>query len=232
MLELGQLVDARPGQLRQAGGVEFPARYGQHRLAGVDQRGQHHDDPFGFEAKALRRKVFHAADIPDQLGAVDHLPEALLSDDIEDVSGVFGAVRVEPVAVEEFECVERRDALFRAGVSGDGAKGVLRGLRPVPSGDEHRKNRVFGRLILETGCEADTRDGVHQVSEADALVGADAREFADGLALGPLDERLAAPLARDVEGRRHVPLEPLHEVAQKVRRLGFVGRLGVPRSGR
>ena len=49
VLELDQFVDAGSGQLRQPRGVELLARNGQHHIAGIDQRGQHHHGPFGFE---------------------------------------------------------------------------------------------------------------------------------------------------------------------------------------
>ena len=231
VLELGQLVDAGPGQLRQPRGVELLARDGQHQLAGVDQRGQHDHGPFGFEPERLRGQVLHAEDVLDQLGAVDHLAVALLLGDAEDVLGVLRPVGIEPLAVEKLQRVQHRGGLLGAVLSGDGAQGVLRGLGPVRSGDEHREERVFGSLVLEVGPKADARDGVHQVAEVDALMGADARKLADGLALGPLGQGLGAPLVGDLEGRGHVLLQPLHEVAQEVRRLGFVGGLGVARGG-
>ena len=113
----------------------------------------------------------------------------------------------------------------------DGAQGVLCGLCPVRSRDEHREERVFGSLVLELRPETDARRGVHQVAEVDALVGADAGKLPDGLTLGPFGQGLGAPLVGDLKGRGHILLEPLHEVAEEVRRLGFVGGLGVARSG-
>ena len=179
----------------------------------------------------MRGEVLHAEDVLDQLGAVDHLAVALLLGDAEDVLGILRPVRIEPLAVEKFQGVQHRGGLLGAVLSGDGAQGVLGGLGPVRPGDEHREERVFGSLVLELGPETDARDGVHQVAEVDALVGADARKLADGLALGPLGQGLGAPLVGDLEGRGHVLLQPLHQVAQEVRRLGFVGGLGVARGG-
>ncbi len=149
VLELGQLVDAGPGQLRQARGVELLARDGQHHLAGIDQRRQHHHGPFGFEPERLRREVLHAEDVLDQLGAVDHLAVALLLGDAEDVLGILRPVGIEPLAVEQLQGVQHRGGLLGAVLSGDGAQGVLRGLGPVRSGDEHREERVLGSLVLE-----------------------------------------------------------------------------------
>ncbi len=219
------------GQLRQPGGIELLARDGKHHLAGIDQRGQHHHGPFGFEPERLRCEVLHAVVFLDQLGAVDHLAVALLLGDAEDVLGVLGPVGVEPFAVEQLQGIQHRGGLLGAVLPGDGAQGVLSGLGPVRSGDEHREERVFGSLVLEFRSKTDARDGVHQVAEVDALVGADAGKLADGLALGPLGQRLGASLVGDLEGRGHVLLEPLHEVAQEVGRLGFVGGFGVARGG-
>ena len=156
---------------------------------------------------------------------------ALLLGDAEDVLGVLRPVGIEPLAVEQLQGVQHRGGLLGAVLSGDGAQGVLRGLGPVRSGDEHREERVLGRLVLEMRPKTDAGDGVHQVAEVDALVGADAGKLADGLALGPLGQGLGASLVGDLEGRGHVLLQPLHEVAQEVGRLGFVGGLGVTRGG-
>ena len=93
------------------------------------------------------------------------------------------------------------------------------------------KNGYSGAWSWKCGPKTDAGDGVHQVAEVDALMGADAGKLPDGLALGPFGERLGAPLVGDLEGRGHVLLQPLHQVAQEIRRLGFVGGLGVARGG-
>ena len=231
VLELDQFVDAGPGQLRQARGVELLARDGQHQFAGIDQRGQDHHSPFRFEPERLRRQVLHAEDVLDQFGAVDHLAVALLLGDAEDVLGVLRPVGIEPLAVEKLQRVQHGRGLLRAVLPGDGAQGVLRGLGPVRSGDEHREEGVLGSLVLEMGPKTDARDGVHQVAEIDALVGADARQLADRLALGPFGQGLGAPLIGDLEGRRPCSSAAMHEIAQEARRLGFVGGLGMARGG-
>ncbi|OQC24621.1 MAG: hypothetical protein BWX71_01809 [Deltaproteobacteria bacterium ADurb.Bin072] len=115
MLELGQFVDAGSGQLRQARGIELLARDGEDHFAGINQGGQHHHGPFGFEAQALRREVFYAEDVLDQFGAVDHLSVALLLDDIKDVLGVPGPVGIEPLTVEKLQGVQHRGGLFSDG---------------------------------------------------------------------------------------------------------------------
>ena len=156
---------------------------------------------------------------------------ALLLGDTEDVLGVLGPVGIEPLTVEKLQGIQHRGSLLGAVLSGDGAQGVLRGLGPVRSGDEHREERVFGSLVLENCPQTDARGGVHQVAEVDALVGADAGKLPDGLTLDPFGQGLGAPLVGDLEGRGHVLLEPLHEITEEVRCLGLVGGLGVARSG-
>ena len=104
------------------------------------------------------------------------------------------------------------------------------GLLTIGTGDENRKSRIIRRLLTEMGTETDARYGIHQVAEVDALVGAYAGKLPDGLAFGPFSQGLGAPLVGDLEGCGHILLKPLHESAQEVRCLGFVGGLGMARS--
>jgi hypothetical protein len=62
-------------------------------------------------------------------------------------------------------------------LAGDGAQGVLRGLGPVRSGEEHREERVFRSLVLEMGTQTNSCDGVHQVAEVKPRINANGREF-------------------------------------------------------
>ena len=66
------------------------------------------------------------------------------------------------------------------------------------------KNGYSGAWSCEVRCQADAGDGVHQVAEVDALVGADAGQLADGFALGPFGHGLGAALIGDLEGVGHV----------------------------
>ena len=99
---------------------------------------------------------------------------ALLLEQAQDVFGVFRFVGIEPFAVEQFQGIEYRRGLLGAVLAGDGAQGILRGLVPVGSGDEHRKEGIFRCLILEMRLQTNAGNRVHQVAEVDALMGADA----------------------------------------------------------
>ena len=164
----------------------------------------------------------------DQLGSVDHLAVALLFATPRCTWHTLTG-RVEALAIEQLQGVQNGSGLFGAVLSRDGAQGILRGLRPVRSGDKYREERVLRGLVLEVGPETDAGDGVHQVAEVDTFVGANARQFADGLAFGPFGQGFDPSLVRDVEGRGHVLLQPLHEVPQEARRLVFVGGFSLTR---
>ncbi len=99
---------------------------------------------------------------------------ALLLGDLEDVPGVFRPVGIEPLAVKQLKGIQHRSGLLGAVLSGDGAQGVLCGLGPVRSGDEHREERILWCLVLEVGPKTDACGGVYKVTEVDAFVGADA----------------------------------------------------------
>ena len=232
VLEVGQLVDARRSQLRQPGGVELLAGNREHQVTGVDQRGQDHDSPFGLQAVALvRREVLDAVDLLDQLRAVDHLAMPLLLEDVQDVRGVLGAVRIEPLAIEELQGVEHGGRLLGAILSGDDAQGVLCRLLAVLARDEHREVGILGRLVLKVCGQDDAGDGVYQVTEVDPLVGSEPGQLADGLALGPFHQRLGASLVGHLEGIGHVLEKPAHQVPQDPLGLGLVGGLCVAARG-
>ncbi len=112
MLKLDKVVDTSSGQLRKTCGIELLTRDGENHLAGVDERGQYHHSPFWFEAKTFRREVFHSKDILDELGAVDHLAVAFFRCDIEDIFGIPGPVRIEPITVEKLKGIQHRSGLF------------------------------------------------------------------------------------------------------------------------
>ena len=86
------------------------------------------------------------------------------------------------------------------------AQGVLGRLLPIRSRNQHREEGILGCLVLKMGAQADARNRVHKVAEIDPLVGSDARQIADRLALGPFDQGFRASLAGRLETVGHVLL--------------------------
>ncbi len=113
----------------------------------------------------------------------------------------------------------------------DCSKRILCRLFAIRTCDEHREAGVLGRLVLKVCGQDDAGDGVHQVAEVDPLMGSYPGQLADGLALGPLHQRLGASLVGHLEGIGHVLLQPAHQVPQESVSLGFVGSLGVAARG-
>jgi len=165
----------------------------------------------------------------DDLAAVDYLAVPLGLDGIEDELGVLRLVGVDLLAVEQLQGVQHGGGLLGAVLPGDGSQGVLRGLGAVVAGDQDREERVVRGLVLEVRCQADTGDGVHQVAEVDSLVRRQARQVADGFALGPFGHGLGAALIGDLEGIAHVLLQPLDQLLQETVGLRFIGGLGMAR---
>ena len=151
VLELDQFVDARAGQLRQARGVELLAGNGKHQVSGVDQRRQDDHGPLRLQPQRLRGHVLDAQGVLDQFGAVHHLAVALFLRDAEDVLCILRPVGIEPVAVEKLQGVQHGRRLLRAVLPGNRAQGVLGRLVPIRSRNQHREERVLGRLVLEMG---------------------------------------------------------------------------------
>ena len=119
---------------------------------------------------------------------------ALLLGDPEDVLGVLRPVGIKPFAIQEFQSFKHSRGLLRAVLSCDGSQCILRGLNPVLPGDEDREERIFGSLVLKLRSKTNSGDDVHQITEVDPFMRADAREFADGLALGPLGQGFGSHL--------------------------------------
>ncbi len=74
---------------------------------------------------------------------------SLLVEDVQDVLGILGAVRVQPLAVEKLQRVEPGERLARSVLAGDGAQSILGRLPAVLACDEYRKIGVLGRLVLK-----------------------------------------------------------------------------------
>jgi len=165
----------------------------------------------------------------DDLAAVDYLAVPLGLDGIENELGVLRLVGVDLLAVEQLQGVQHGGGLLGAVLPGDGSQGVLRCLGAVVAGDQDREERVVRGLVLEVRCQADTGDGVHQVAEVDSLVRRQARQVADGFALGPFGHGLGTALIGDLEGIAHVLLQPLDQFFQKTVGFRFIGDLGVAR---
>ena len=222
MLEADDLLERRGGEGGQIGGVEFGAGDGKRQVARMDQRGEQDRDPFRLQAQGFRRQIFDARRFPDEFGAVHDLPRPLLAQPVHYVAGVSGAGGVDAVAVEEFERVEDRCSLFRFRGPGDRSQGVLRRLGAVPGGDRHRKGGIVRRPVGEMGLQADSRHGVDQTAEVDALGGRQARKFAQGAPPGPFEQRLPAAPPGDLEGPVPVFVEPGGQFAEEARRLRIV----------
>ena len=193
VLELRELVHSGPCQLRQAGGIELLTRNGENHSTGVDQCGQNDHHPFRFQALVVLVHVLHALVVVNQFGAIDHLAMPFLTEVTEDVPGVFRFVRFETLPIEQFQGIEYRRGLPGSLLAGDSAQGVLRGLVPVVTGDEHRKGRIFRRLILEMGSQTNAGDGIDHIAEVDTLMRVDAGQLPDRLTSGPFRERSGAP---------------------------------------
>ena len=114
-----------------------------------------------------------------------------------------------------------------AGRAGDGTEGILGGLFRTVPGNEHREDGIFGSPVLEARAQADAGEGVPQVAKVDSFVGGNAREFPDGLAASRLGDGFRAALEGDAEGVREVRPQPMHQLAEELGRLGFVGGLRV-----
>ena len=171
VLELDQISHISSGKLRQSGSVELLAGNGQHQIAGINQDGQNDNGPFGLEPQCLRSKVFDVENVLNQLRSIDHLTVTFLFEQVENMFGIFGSIRVEPFAIEQLQTVKNGNGLFGAVLAGDGPQCVLRGLGPVLAGDEHRKTGILRRLFLEVCGQTDACHRVHQVTEIDPLVG-------------------------------------------------------------
>jgi hypothetical protein len=63
--------------------------------------------------------------------------------------------------------------------------------------------------------QANTCDGVYQVTEIDALTGADTGKFTDRFAFGPFGKRLGASLVGDFKTGGHLLLQPLYNISQE-----------------
>ena len=227
MLELRQLFDRRGGQGAETECVEFPAGNGNDDVARVDQRGEDNRRPDGFQALPILVHVLHAQIIANQLGAVENLAVTLSFECVENVSRIPRLLRSETVAVEQFQRVEYGRRLSRAGWAGDGTEGILAGLLRTVPGNENREDGIFGGPVLEARAQADAGEGVHQVAKIDSFVGGNARELPDGLAASPLRDGFRAALEGDAEGVRDMCPQPLHQLAEELGGLGFVGGLGV-----
>ena len=75
--------------------------------------------------------------------------------------------------------------------------------------------------------QANARHGIDQVAKIYSLRWRYPGNIANGMALGPFQQSLATALIGDLEGRAHVFLEPVHQLAEEARGLRFVDRLGV-----
>ena len=232
VLEVDELVERRGGQRGQAGGIELAAGNGEYEVAGMDQRREQDHGPFGFEAQGLRGQVLDAEPLLDELGTVDDLTVPLCAHPFEDVIGIFRPGGVEPVAVEEFERIEDRGGLLRLRRPRDPAQRVLGRLGAVPGRDQHREARIVRRLVGEMRLQADARHRVDQIAQVDAFGRGDPRELAKGMAPRPFRQRLPAALVDDLEGRGHVFLEPIDQIAEEVRGLRLVGGFRVAGGGR
>ena len=93
VLEAGEVGEGNGGKLRQAHGVELAAGDGQHDVAGIDQRRQHHGHPFRLQAQGGLGHVLDARIVVDELRPVQHLAVAFTRHPLEDVFGVFGVLR-------------------------------------------------------------------------------------------------------------------------------------------
>ncbi len=229
VFERGEFVHSGPCQLRQVGSVELLTRSGKDGSTGVDQCGQNDHHPFRFQALAVLVHILHTLVVVNQFGTIDYLAMTLFLKQPEDVPGVFRFVRFETLPIEQFQGIENRRGLPGTLLTGNGAQGVLRGLVPVVTGDEHRKGRIFRRLILEMGSQTNAGDGIDHIAEVDALMRVDAGQLPDRLALGPIGERSGSPLVGDFEGIGHALLQPLQQVPQKKGCLGLIGGAGMSR---
>ena len=230
--EPDELVERRGGERGQAGGVELAPGNGEHEVAGMDQRREQDHGPFGFEAQGLRGQVLDPKPLLDELGTVHDLALPLRAHPFEDVGGVLRPGGIEPVAVEEIERVEDRGGLPRLRRARDPAQRILGRLGAVPGRDRHREARIVRRLVGEMRLQADARHRVDQIAQVDAFRRGDPRKLAEGMAPGPFRQRLPAAPVDDLEGRRHVFLEPANQIAEEARRLRLVGGLRVAGGGR
>ena len=218
-LNRNQLVEGQGDERGQIGGIELPARDGEHEIAGVDQRREQHHGPFGLETQGLGGQIFDAEQLLDQLATIDDLAVTLPVYLVEDVSGVLRATGIESGAVEEAERIEDRGALSGLCRARDPAQRILGRLSAIAGRDQHGEGGIVRGLLGEMALQADAGHRVDQVAKVDALGRRDPRDLAKGMApfrsLGPFQQRLAAPLVRNLEGRAHVLLKPSDQVAKE-----------------
>ena len=190
MLEADQLVEGQGGERGQVGGIELPARDGEHEIAGVDQRREQHHGPFGLETQGLGGEIFDAEQLLDQLATIDDLAVTLPVHPVEDVSGVFGLMGIESGAVEEAERIEDRGALSGLRRARDPAQRVLGRLSAIAGRDQHGEGGIVRSLLGEMALQADAGDRVDQVAKVDAFGRRNPRDIAKGMTLGPFQQRL------------------------------------------
>ena len=199
VLEADEVGQRRGGKRRDIGRVELPAGNGKHQIAGVDEARQQDDHPVRLQAIRARRHVLDVVNGVDQLAPVENLSLALVGQQLDDMLRVARATRVEPVSVEQLQCIEDPGSLLRLARAGDPAQRVLDRLRTTLTGPIDRKRRVPRRFILEARGQRRRTDGIHDVQDVDL------RPFGRRLALHPPVERLRPSLVRHLDRGGHVP---------------------------
>ena len=105
---------------------------GENHIAGIDQRRQKDDGPFGLQAKLLRDEVIDSIDRLNQFLAVQNLSLAFGLQQVENVLRVLGAGGFQFIPVKQFKRIQYGGGLFGAGCGlGNAAEGILCGLGDV-----------------------------------------------------------------------------------------------------
>ena len=161
--------------------------------------------------------------------AVYHLSVRFGLDCVKNNPHVFGFVGIQFLAVEQFQSIKNGCGLLGAALAGNCPQSLLCRLGAVAAGDKDRKEGVVWCLDLKEGCQADTGDGVYQVSEDDCFIGGYTGQIPNRFAFCTFGNGPGLALVSELKSDGHVLLQPLDQFLQETVGLGFIGGLGIAR---
>ena len=198
----------------QIGGIELLAGHAQGDVAVLHQRGQ--DDEQEFRLKLIAGLPLHVVLDGHEFLAVDDLAGRLAFQLFQHDLGVAGLVRLQLVAVQQFQTVENGGRQIILHATGQPADHVFCRLLEVAGGELHRECRVLRVTILEGSRQADRAGQFQQVTHGGV---------AGAMAFQPLHHLLRDALVDDIERGQHVGPQPRHKRLEESVRLVLVDLL-------